>query len=80
MEEKKKMNLNVYKITNPSALTEAESKYRDYENGYEHMPWANTGYMEIASHIITDKHGSFSAPLFLSVSVHKSTHGIKNIC
>ena len=80
MENKRKVNFNIFKITDLVALNEAERQYREREGKYEHIPWANTSYKEIASEIITDKYGGFTAPLYLSVSNHRSTYGIKNLC
>lgn len=77
----KRLNISQYKITSAEALQEIEDEYRDKESDYEMLPFAkNTDYVEIATHIIADKIGSWATPLIFTRTIHKSIHGIQNVC
>lgn len=80
MEKKTSYNLQQFKVTNFPALKELEKRYRSMED-YELYPWANnTSYKEIATHIIADRDGGITSPLFMTISMHRPTHGISNLC
>lgn len=79
--DEKKINIRLLKITDEEALRVFEEERPMDKHSVEIMPWANgTPYVEIAERVIVDKGGKWQAPLFATVSTHKTTIGIRNIC
>lgn len=78
---KARANLRLFRIKNVEDLDKAEEKIRMADDSTEYVPWADgTEYKEIAQQIIRDRDGDFVNPLILISSLHKSTHGIRNLC
>lgn len=80
MQENKKRNLEVIKITNADDLKRIERTHRiNIDN--DHMPWAKgASFREIAEVIIPDKKGHWATPLFFTESYHRAKIGMQNLC
>lgn len=79
--DSKKINIKILKVTEAEGLKQIEAERPSVDNSIEIMPWAvGTPYKEVAETVIPDKNAPWSAPLFYSTSMHKTTVGIRNVC
>ncbi len=77
----KTANIKMMKAKSKDALDMIENMYRKEEAVTEIIPWADgTRYSEIAENIVPDKGGSWVNPLVFTRSLHRSSHGIRNLC
>lgn len=79
--DEKKINIKLLKITERAALEPLEKARPKDEHSIEIMPWADgTPYVEIAESVIKDKDSDWNSPLYFTISTHKTTIGIRNVC
>lgn len=77
----KKINIRTLKVSDKEALLKLEEDRPQDEVSYELLPWAQgTSYAEIATNVIPDKRGYWQTPLYCTISEHKNTIGIRNVC
>lgn len=77
----KKINIRTLKIIGKDALVKLEEERPKDEASFELLPWAQgTSYAEIATNVIPDKNGYWQTPIYCSISEHKNTIGIRNVC
>lgn len=73
-------NLQTIEIKSNEELTNTERIYRDNLDN-EFMPWAkNTSFSEVVNNILKDKDGPWENPLYYTISTHRASFGIQNIC
>ncbi len=73
-------NLEMIKIENLEQLLEVEKRYREKKDN-DFMPWANgTPFKEVVTNILKDKDGPWVNPLYFTMSTHRASIGMQNIC
>ena len=80
MSEHPQKKLRRFKITGSSGLRSGEREFRKNPES-EVIPFAkNTSYVEVAETVLQDKDGPWVNPLFLYISTHQTTVGVKKLC
>lgn len=75
-----RVNIRILKIMNSEQLNQAEHDYRYEKDSRESMPWAkDTKFIELAENVLPDKNGPWNTPLFYSMSIHRSVHGMSKL-